>query len=426
MENYKKLKKQLDGLIGKIKFSPNSNLKLERIIHLLKILDNPQDKFSSIHVGGTSGKGSTSTMISYIFQEAGYKTGLHVSPYLQVINEDFQINNSLVSSSKLLKLMDKVMPAIEQVAKESPFGKPSYFEAKVALAFLLFAEEKVDIAIIEVGLGGRLDATNVLNSKVAVLTNVGLDHTAILGNTIEKIITDKAGIIKPNQIVISGVTQPSAKKIVADKAQKTGAKLLQYNQDFQIIPNLEIGMLGDFQQVNAACAVEAVQAFSNQKVTDQQIKTGIEKAKIPGRMEIIQENPLVILDGAHNQDKMTALVTSLKKKYPDKKWLTVVAFKEDKDADEMLRILAQNSETIIATEFHGTPLWGSYKVEEIEKKITIQNPSIEVLLNSNPIEAVNKALELAKNKENTLVLVTGSLYLIGNVRKYWYPIEELL
>lgn len=426
MEDYKKLKKQLHSLIGKIKFNPSSNLKLERIIHLLELLGNPQDKFLSIHVGGTSGKGSTATMISFILQEAGYKIGLHVSPYLQVINEGFQINNSLVSSSKLLKLMDKVMPAVEQVSRENPFGKPSYFEAKVALAFLLFAEEKIDVAIVEVGLGGKLDATNVLKSKVSVLTNVGLDHTAILGNTIEKIITDKAEIIKPNQIVISGVTQESAKKIVTDKTKKVGAKLLQYNQDFKENHDLEIGLLGDFQQINAACAIEAAQAFSNQKITDQQIETGLKKARIPGRMEIIQKKPLVILDGAHNPDKMTALINSLKRRYPHKKWLSVISFKEDKDIDKMLKILTKNNETIITTEFYGTPLWGAYSATELSEKVKNQNPSIKTLVNKNPIEALEKALEITKNKPDTLVLITGSLYLIGNIRNYWYPIEKLI
>ena len=426
MEDYKKLKKQLDGLIGKIKFNPNSNLRLERITSLLELLGNPQDKFLSIHVGGTSGKGSTSTIISYILTEAGYKTGLHISPYLQVINEGFQINNSLVSSSRLLELMKKIMPAVEEVERKSSFGKPSYFEVKIAIAFSLFAEGKVDVAVVEVGLGGKLDATNVLNSKVAVLTNVGLDHTSILGNTIEEIISDKAEIIKPNQIVVSGVTQLSAQQIVANKAKEVGAKLFQYNLDFKTIKNLEIGMNGDFQRINAACAIAAAQAFSDKKITDKQIASGIKKAKIPGRMEVVQKNPIVILDGAHNKDKMMALTTSLRKKYPKKKWISVVSFKEDKDADTMLEMLSENSEIIIATEFHGNPLWGPYKAEEISERIKKKNLPVEVIINKNSINSVKKAIEIAKNKKDALVLITGSLYLVGSVRDYWHPIKELI
>jgi dihydrofolate synthase/folylpolyglutamate synthase len=426
LKSYQELEKKLNNLIGEVKFTPNSNLKLERITQLLAILGNPQSKFPSIHVGGTSGKGSTSVTIASILKEAGYKTGLHTSPYLQIINEGFQINGQMTSATKLLKILNKITPAIEEVAKTNPFGKPSYFETKVAIAFSLFAEEQVDVAVIEVGLGGKLDATNVLQSQVAVLTNVGLDHTEILGDTIEKIITDKAEIIKKNQIVISGVLQPSAQKIVSNKTKKVNAKLLQLGKDFYVNEKLVTGMSGHFQKVNATCAIQAAQAFTKNKLTKKQIELGVKKAKLIGRMEIVKKNPLVILDGAHNPDKMKALTTSLKTAYPNKKWLTVVAFKGDKDADKMLTMLGENSNTIIATEFKGNPMWDSYQAEELIKKIKNLKLKTKTFIEKEPLQAVEKALKISKNDTEAIILVTGSLYLIGNTRFYWYPMEKLI
>ncbi len=209
-------------------------MKLERIAHLLELLGNPQDAFRSIHVGGTSGKGSTSTMIAALLTCAGYRTGLYLSPHLQVLNECYQINNRMAATTDLADVFETLKPAIAQVARENPFGRPSYFEAQTALAFALFARKEVDVAVIEVGLGGALDATNVLRPQVSVLTNVGLDHTEILGNTIELIAQNKAGIIKPGQIVISGVTQPSTQAIVQERCAVEGATLWQLGSTFTL------------------------------------------------------------------------------------------------------------------------------------------------------------------------------------------------
>ena len=208
------------------------DMRLDRISHLVNLLGNPQNSFPSIHIGGTSGKGSTATMTASILAAAGYKTGLFLSPQLQVINECYQIDNRMVATSRLAEVFATIKPAIQQVADENPFGQPSSFEAQVALAFCLFQQEIVDAAIIEVGLGGTFDATNVLRAQVAVLTNIGLDHTEILGETIEQIAHDKAGIIKPGQIVVSGLTQPSTQQIIAERCAAQGAALWQSGRTF--------------------------------------------------------------------------------------------------------------------------------------------------------------------------------------------------
>jgi dihydrofolate synthase/folylpolyglutamate synthase len=194
---YARLERDLAALIGPAHFSREIGLKLERITHLLSLLGNPQDQFASIHVGGTSGKGSTAAMISAMLTSAGLHTGLHLSPHLQILNERFQIDDRMAPTTLLARIWDEMKPAIDRVAMESPWGAPSYFEAQAALAFMLFARQKVDVAVVEVGLGGSLDATNVLRSRVAVITSIGLDHTEVLGDTVELIARDKAGIIKP-------------------------------------------------------------------------------------------------------------------------------------------------------------------------------------------------------------------------------------
>ncbi|MBN2090802.1 bifunctional folylpolyglutamate synthase/dihydrofolate synthase [candidate division KSB1 bacterium] len=436
---YQQFEKDLNSLIGKIKFSAEINLKLERISHLLELLDNPQHSYPSIHVGGTSGKGSTSTMISMILKEAGYKTGLHISPHLQIFNERHQINNLVVPISRLAALYEKIKPAINKVAVENSFGRPTYFEAQVALAFYLFREEKVDVAVVEVGLGGTLDATNVLPAQVAVLTSVGLDHTAILGDTIEKIATDKAGIIKSGQTVVSGFIQPTVSEIVQQRCGKEGARFLELHRDFdfqkenggfkittpkQVYDGLKVGIKGEFQMANAACAVAAVEKLKNFQIPASAIRRGLEKATLPGRMEIIQQQPLVILDGAHNPDKIRGVVHAVCDEYPDKKKIVVLGFKSDKATEDILPILLQDVDELIITAFYVKGLWEPTAPEEIARQVRALFPELPLQIIPDPLDSIKQALKIARTDD--LVWVTGSLYLVGDIREYWYPAHELI
>jgi dihydrofolate synthase / folylpolyglutamate synthase len=439
LNKYRILENDFAELIPKFHFSKDINMKLERIVHLMSILGDPHNSFKSIHVGGTSGKGSTSTLIASILTAHGYKTGLHLSPHLQIINERYQINGKMVATTKLAKILERVKPAIEEVAKNSLFGHPSYFEVQVALAFCLFEEERVDVAVIEVGLGGRLDATNILSSQVSVLTSVGLDHMEILGNTVEEIAEEKAGIIKNNQKVVSGFSQRSTKKIVQNHCEANNSFLWQMGDDFTFTVNdslltvnlpgktyaeLQLKVLGDFQLSNATCAVAAVHLFLDGGVFDAAVREGLTTASIPGRMEILQTKPFVVLDGAHNPDKMISATSAINSLFKDNKRVVVLALKKGKTAEEILPYLIVNTKLIVLTTFNTKGLWEPYLPEQLEKIIKTIDPNMVCFTIHDPIDAIKYAL--SKASDDDLVWITGSLYLAGDVREYWYPSEELL
>ncbi len=415
-------------------------MKLERIIHLLALLENPHNTFPSIHIAGTSGKGSTSTMIASILTAAGYRTGLHLSPHLQIMNERYQINNRMVATSRLAEIYETIKPAIEQVAKENPFGKPSYFEAQIALAFCLFQQEKVDVAVVEVGLGGTLDATNVLLSQVAVLTSIGLDHTEILGDTIEQIAQDKAGIIKGKQIVVSGLTQPTTQQIVAERCEVQGATLWQLGKTFtcereendgifkvifpdKVYNSLHLNIYGDFQIMNASCAVAAVHAFTH-GIFESVVRDGLKQSIIPGRMECVQQSPTVILDGAHNPDKIQAAANAINRYYADKRRIVVLSLKNDKAYYDILPHVLTKASVLIITAFEDKGLWKPFEPEILAQAASEIAPNLDIRIEPDPIQAIKQALLEAKPDD--LVWVTGSLYLVGDIREYWYPMDQLI
>ena len=436
---YARLERDLAALIGPAHFSRDIGLKLERIAHLLALLNNPQDQFASIHVGGTSGKGSTAAMISAILTGAGLHTGLHLSPHLQILNERFQIDDRMAPTTLLARIWDEMKPAIDQVTKESPWAAPSYFEAQVALAFTLFARQKVDIAVVEVGLGGSLDATNVLRSRVAVLTSIGLDHTEVLGDTVELIAQDKAGIIKPGQAVISGVLPASAQAIIAARCAAQGATLWQLGSDFHLeatgnetfrvdLPNrsyedLCLTMRGDFQLANAACAVAAAHAFTG-GLPDHVVRQGLRRALIPGRVEEVQQNPTVILDGAHNEDKMRAAAAAVNKYYSGKRRVVVLAVKSDKAYRDMLPYALAGAHQLIITAFSAKGPRGPVDPQALAQTAAQVAPNLPISVVLPPRRAVDQALAAAG--ADGLVWITGSLYLAGEVRQRWHPWRQLI
>ncbi len=439
LKQYQALEKELLSLIGPVKFSSEINLRLERMSQLLGLLDNPHYKFRSIHVGGTSGKGSTSTMIATILQEAGFYVGLHTSPNLQIYNERHMLNGRPAATSKLAKIYAKMKPAIDEVRDTSPFGAPSYFEAQVALTFMLFAEEQVDFAVIEVGLGGDRDATNVLPAEVAVLNNVGLDHTEILGDTVEEIVLDKRGIIKRRQQVVSGVTQPSVIKLVEEKCLEQDARLWLLDRDFSVqsagdevsisIPDvtydgITIKMEGEFQATNAAVAVAAVSSLHEVTIPYSAILQGLAKASLPGRVEQVQADPLVLLDGAHNPDKIQAAVSIIKKKTSDQKVITILGLKAGKAATDILPPVMELSSEMVFTMFEPKGLWNGVDPNELAALAAEIDPDMPVTVDGSAMSALTNVLERAD--KNDIIWITGSLYLVGELRDYWYPVEDLL
>ena len=400
---------------------------LKRIEILLELLGNPHKELKAVHVAGTNGKGSVTAMLSSILNEAGYKVGTYISPHLISITERYLINGQQIDKSSFSRYTEVLKEKIEYIRK---IGEeiPSQFEMLTALAFLYFRDEKVDIAVVEVGLGGRYDATNVLDSMISVITSISYDHMAILGDSIEKIAMEKAGIIKDKGLTILYPQKyVEAEKVIESKCLELESKLIkvekesisskEFNLDGQLMDyyyngfiyrDIKLPLLGDHQLLNAAISITAASSLNifGFQVDEHHIRQGIENVVWPGRLSIASINPLVIIDGAHNEDGVLALSMSIKKYFKGKDLILVMGMLEDKDHDKSLEILASMARTVIATE----PLSErALKADELgmEAKKYCLDVRIEPYL-KNAIEA---AMNLYNN--DSFVCICGSLYLVG-------------
>ena len=415
---YHRLEADLAARVSQRPFAAAINLRLERIADLLARLDSPHLRVPVVHIGGTSGKGSTATFTAAVLQAHGLRVGLHLSPHLQIVNERHQIDGRPAPTSRLWALWQRMVPAVEAVGREGAFGPPSYFEAHVALALLLFAEEGVDVAVVEVGLGGSLDATNIIPARVAVLTNVGLDHTEILGDTPLQIARDKAGIFKPGQQAITGVTQPEVIAHVEARCADLGVPLRRLHRDFPPLQGVPLGLDGEFQAHNAALAVEAARAFWPD-LDPVRTQAALAAAHLPGRLEVVQQAPHVLLDGAHNPDKIRAAAASVGAQTGSgRRRIAVVALKAGKDAADILPHIDAQCDAVILTRFYDKGLWHAVPPEDLRAFL----PHAAVV--EDPLEAVQAALDRARPEDT--VWITGSLYLIGDVRERWFPLPDLL
>lgn len=407
---------------------------LSRTKYLLNLLDNPQDKLRVIHIAGTSGKGSTAYLTSLLLQNLGRKVGLALSPHLIDIRERFQINNQLISQGQFIDYLNQIIPAINECEK-SKFGKPTYFELVTILAFYIFYKERVDFAVMETGLGGLYDATNSIDnpSKVAVITKIGLDHTAILGKIIAEIAFQKAGIIHPGNTVFS-IEQEKAAKEVLDKVGPityitkgnfTDVKLSVRSTNFNFhyeglyLDNIELEMLGGHQAQNAALALAVAYYLSqkyNFKFNEQKVRNTLRKANFPGRFEVIHKNrKLIIIDGAHNPQKMRSFLASLAKIFPKKRFNFLVAFKKDKDYPEILNLMKPFVKKIFITTFFTDKMdliRFSEDPKEVAKALEKLGMTKYEIMKDNKL-AIEKALQ-----EDDDLIITGSLYLLGDIYPY--------
>ncbi|MFH1347086.1 MAG: folylpolyglutamate synthase/dihydrofolate synthase family protein [Candidatus Margulisiibacteriota bacterium] len=386
------------------------NLGLERINHLLDKLRKPQYKFKSIHIAGTNGKGSTAAMIASILKEAGYKVGLYTSPHIFDYKERIKINGKDISKKefeeglKLIEIISRIPGSSDRLVPDpqitgSP-AQPTIFEALTAVAFWYFAKKKVDFAVIEVGLGGRLDATNVLTPLVSVITNIELEHTEVLGRTLTKIAGEKAAIIKPGVPVVTAEKKSEPLKVIKKVAQKNGSLLIQINgYDSVTIPNL----IGEHQKLNAGCAVSAVR-LAGINVTRAQIVKGLKKTEWPGRFQVISRKPLIIMDGAHNPAGAKVLKVTIQKRFPSK-YTVIFGCQKTKDVGVMLKELKPLiSNLIITRSSHAQAQDPSYIYSRLKWKI--------------PVHVAHSVSEaLLRWDEKTPLLITGSLFLVADLLK---------
>jgi dihydrofolate synthase/folylpolyglutamate synthase len=409
---------------------------LDRITRLCRKLGDPQKSFPALHVTGTNGKTSTARMMASILRESGRRVALYTSPHLQCVTERMVVDGRPMRREDFASTMAGLAPLVRQVDEET--GDPlSYFEVSTALAFAYFAARRVDVAVVEVGMGGRWDATNLVDAKVAVVTNVAMDHVEELGPKLADIAREKAGIIKPGCVAVGGALAPEALEVVQEACLEKGVPLKLLGRDFEVLYQVTLGvqtervgqmlgirglfrqyadlylpLLGDHQAVNAACAVAALEAYAGKPryLSAVEVERGLAAASSPGRLEVASLNPLVLLDGAHNLDGALKLARVLVNDLDYERMVLVLGILEDKDWRSMLEVLVPLADTVIVTRSRNERAASMDKLAAEARRL-----GREVLQVEGVAEAVKRARTLAAVSD--LVCVTGSLYTVGEARE---------
>jgi dihydrofolate synthase/folylpolyglutamate synthase len=408
-----------------------SKLGLDNITRLTELLGNPQDSYKIIHIAGTNGKGSTSNMIHDVLVSAGYKTGLFISPYLEEFTERIQINKIHIDKDSLSKITSLVKEKIDIMIKEG-YNHPTEFEVVTAIGFKYFEEQKIDFLVLEVGLGGRYDATNVVkNTLVSIITSISYDHMQYLGDTLEKIAFEKSGIIKTNgQIVIypqsdtikdvikeqaklknSTVYEVDSKNIKKIKGDITGQEFKYLKTDVFNLPLLKINLLGEHQLYNAITALSALEIIkkSGYAITEKAILEGFSSCHFAGRFEIINKKPIIVLDGGHNINGIEYFSKAVHEYFGDKKVILFYGMLEDKNPNDVIEYLVSLSKEIYTLTPNNPRAMSSNDMANLIK----HHSDIKV----TPILNYNEILDVIKDfDENEVIAFVGSLYMIGDVR----------
>lgn len=395
--------------------SPRTSYKLDRMRAFLRHLGDPHLTYPTIHIGGTSGKGSTATMVASVLQADGKRTGLHTKPHLHSMTERARIDGVPVAPERFASLLNEMMPAIERTTSEH--GRPTYYETLLALTFVYFAGERVDVAVIEVGLGGRLDGTNVIIPKVAAITSIGYDHTDVLGTTIEAIAFEKAGIAKPGVPLVLADVPPAAEAVVAGYAAEVGAPLVYVREVVRAdaVASLRLTVLGIFQRTNAATALAVLEQLPAElRPQRDAVERGFSALTIAGRMEFIAGHPGVLFDIAHNVEKAESLVASLRGHFAGRRIHYVVAVSDRKDARGILQVLAGLPSTFTFTSFSVTGRRAilPQRLATLAESFGGWGRSI-----ADPIEALTVARRTAAPDD--VVVVTGSTFLVAVLREWF-------
>lgn len=417
-----------------------SNYGLERTERLLELMGNPHKKLKLIHIAGTNGKGSTSAILGTILMEHGYKVGFFNSPHLEEIEETIRINTENIKEEDFVSLINEIKPFVNKVVEEG-FNHPTEFEVLTCIMFLYLYRQDVDFGIIEVGLGGRLDSTNVLTPILSIITSISFDHMNILGSTIEEITKEKAGIIKKNIPIITCMQKDEAIKVITETSIKKGCELSIINSNsyrFLNIDNesiitqrilinfrgkeetLNLSLLGSHQIINLSLALEALKELENLnyiKVDIDKIKAATKKVKWKGRLEILKENPYIVIDGAHNVDGIKYLKKNLKDYFKYKNLYLILGVLADKEVDKILEIITPLAKEVCTVTPNSNRAKSSNDLRVLAEKYNENSVGFD-----DYDEAVKYSLSKANNED--LILACGSLYMVGKIREVFNKIDK--
>ncbi|MBC8450246.1 MAG: bifunctional folylpolyglutamate synthase/dihydrofolate synthase [Chloroflexi bacterium] len=412
-----------------------ATLDLTRMEHLLALLGNPHRRFRSVHIAGTKGKGSTAAMCDAILRAAGFHTGLYTSPHLHTFRERIRVDGRLLSQEDLLALVEQCRPAIEAVEDITTF------EIITALGFLHFAQQEVEWAILETGLGGRLDATNIVSPDVTAITTLSYDHTELLGDTLALIAGEKAGIIKPGVPLVCAPQAPEAMQVIEDVCHQRQAELILVGRDWRwertagdltgqtlrvqeqadghhppvVYENLRIPLLGQHQLLNATMAVALAETLRRRGVAipEGAMGNGLAQVRWPGRLEVLQPHPCVVVDGAHNPDSVAKLVAALGEWFPHERMVLVFGASEDKDIEGMLKTLLPLSHCVITTQARHPRAADPHELAQMIAPLLRAGQFLAV--SESVAGAVEQALAWAQAGD--LVCGSGSIFVVGEVRE---------
>lgn len=418
--------------------------KLARMHELLDAVGNPERKIPIVHVAGTKGKGSTSTMIAAVLSAAGYRTGLFTSPHLDRLEERIALDGVNCSSENLVALVERLRPVVDrmdhQAAQQVDECGPTYFELTTVMALLYFAQHQAQAAVLEVGLGGRLDSTNVCLPQVSVITSISYDHMRQLGNTLAEIAFEKAGIVKPGVPVVSGVTADEPREVIERVCAERGSPLVQIERDFTYryyaphlvdrhascgridfsmagppaatYQNVQLGMLGRHQAVNAAVALATITQLQSRgwKIAESHIRSGLAQARSAARVEVVGRKPTIILDAAHNEASVAALLETLDESFAAQPRILIFATTQDKSVREMMALLVPRFERILLTRYGNNPR--GVPVEELQQ-IAAELGAANCQGFADPAAAWQAARVLAG--EDHLLCVTGSFFIAAEI-----------
>ena len=414
-----------------------SNYGLERTYKLLEHLGNPERDLKLIHIAGTNGKGSTTSMITEILMGEGYKVGMYTSPFIEEFEERIQINRNNIPKESLAILMDEIKVAVDKVI-EAGYNNPTEFEIITVLMLLYFKKENIDFGVIEVGLGGTLDSTNVIKPIIQVITSISFDHTNLLGNTLEKIAREKAGIIKKGIPTVIYPQQEEVLKVIKNKCFEMDSELYIANNEnlkFENIVNLDkpyqllkynneidilLPLLGEHQIINLSVAMQTIEVLNNKNIIDISIANivkSIKNVSWKGRLEVLSNNPYVVIDGAHNIQGIKTLSRNIKKYFKYENLYLILGILADKDVEEMIKIITPMAKKVYSV----TPnsIRGEL-AESLKDEVSKFNKNCKAF--DKYEEAYLEALNDASEKD--LILASGSLYMIGDMRKIIRKISQ--